>query len=127
MSYVPPSAALHMAPLTTSADPADYAALPPLARLTAALRSPLLPVIGFAELSCGEATAEQRQAWAQEILEASRHLLAVLDCTLALAAGRPAATGDQATLGTATEAVAALRALILPTSAPTVQPAECHQ
>ncbi len=113
--------------LLAATDTADYAALPPLARLTSALRAPLLPVIGFAELSLGDALPDQRQAWAVEILNASRQVLAVLDCTLALAAGRPPGTTDAATLATAAEAVAALRALIQPGPGEANRDADCHQ
>jgi hypothetical protein len=109
-----------------AADAADYAALPQLARLTSALRAPMLPVIGFAELAAGEASSAQRQAWALEILVASRQVLAILDCTLALAAGRPPATSDLATLAAGQDAVAALRTLIQPETTSGFPAPECH-
>ncbi len=126
MSTLPTAVAPARTPLLAGADPADYAALPPLARLTAALRAPLLPVIGFAELSAGDATAEQQRAWAAEILAGSRQVLAVLDRTLALAAGRPPTTTDRATLAAAAEAVAALRVLIQPAVTAGPRDGDCH-
>ena len=126
MSHMQITPAMTPAPTIAAADAADYAALPSLARLTSALRAPMLPVIGFAELAAGEATPAQRQAWAVEILAASRQVLAILDCTLALAAGRPPATSDVATLAAGRDAVAALRSLIQP-DAPAGTPAsDCH-
>ncbi len=113
------------AALADAADLVAYAAHPALAQLTAVLRAPLLPVIGFAELCAGEATPAERQAWAGEIVAASRSLLEVLDCTLALVAGRPTTTTDRPTLAAAATAVGALRCLLhLPP--PGGRPAECH-
>jgi hypothetical protein len=114
MSLTQNAAPVFISSQTEAADPVAYAAHPLLARLTSALRAPLLPMIGFAELCAGEATPAQRQAWAAEILAASRQHLAMLDCTLALAAGRPPTTSDPAMLATAAAAVGALRSLLRP-------------
>ncbi len=99
-------------------DGASYAANPPLAILASALRSPLLPVIGFADLITAGAPAAEVQAWASEISTSSRQMLAILDCTLALAAGRTPPMVDSQTLAAAQDAVAALRQLLA--SAPSV-------
>lgn len=127
MSYVDTNQALARAAQVAWTDPTANTALPPLARLTAALRAPLLPVIGFAELSAGDDAAEHHQAWAREILASSRQMLAVLDCTSALAAGRPPTTADAATLASATEAVAALRQLMQQGHDHASGAADCHQ
>jgi hypothetical protein len=125
MSFTQNAPAVFDPVLAEAADPLAYAAHPPLARLTSALRAPLLPVIGFAELCAGEATPAERQAWASEILAASRQFLDVLDCTLALAAGRTPATADLPTMAAAADAVGALRSL-LQHQAPTEPLPCCH-
>ena len=95
---------------------AAQAANPPLATLAQALRAPLLPVVGYAELMADARTLPEAQRWAAEILLASRELRGVLDCTLALAGGRavPHNAAPQAQ-SAAEDAVAALRRLLAPT------------
>jgi signal transduction histidine kinase len=61
------------------------AANPPLALLAEALREPLIPIIGFAELLTQEPLPpDAARRYGQEVLASSRQLLAVLDATLLL-------------------------------------------
>ena len=117
-------------PLATTADDSrttitlPYAANPPLAVLVAALRAPLVPVVGFAELIASTSTQAEVGTWAAEISASSRGVLAVLDASLALAAGRTAPNEDPEVWACAAEALAALRKLLVPTAEPDTTP--CH-
>lgn len=90
------------------------AANPDLALLTDALRAPLIPIIGFAELLAITVPPGKAADHAGEVVAASRHLLAVTDHFLALAAGQAlSACSDPALAATAAAAVAAARRLLL--------------
>ncbi len=104
------------APDTTAApcrpaEAAAHTANPALATLAHALRGPMLPVIGFAEL-LDEMPGGGNQAWAHEVLTSSREMLEVLDCTLALLAGRASPEASTGARAAAEDAVAALRHLL---------------
>ena len=91
---------------------AAHAANPPLATLAQALRAPLLPMVGFAQLIAHSEASPEIRGWAAEILSNGTSLLGVLDATLALAAGHaPERTSPEA-LAAAEDAVAALRRLL---------------
>lgn len=94
---------------------AAHAANPALATLAQALRAPLLSAIGYAELVAQAESAAESRRWAGEMLTASRELLAVLDCVLALAAGRtPPCAASPDAVAAAEDSIAALRCLLAP-------------
>lgn len=90
------------------------AANPALAVLSEALRGPLVPIIGFAQLLEAEAPPHSRgQRYADEIRAAAEGLLALLDAALAEAAGRAPPEGTPpAARAAGQDVVAAARSLL---------------
>ena len=93
---------------------AARAADPPMAVLSASLRGPLTPIIGFAQLMQQDLPTRHRShGYAAEIERAATGLLAMLDALLAEANGRalPPETEPEAA-ATAGDALRALRAVL---------------
>ncbi len=93
---------------------ACHTANPPLAVLAGTLREPLVPMIGFAQLLLEPNSPLEGRIYANEILAGSRKLLALLDCCMALLAGRSAPDASPAELAAAEDVVAALHSLLIP-------------
>jgi hypothetical protein len=91
---------------------AAHAANPPLATLAGALRAPLVPMIGYAELIAQAEVSATSRSWAEEIVASGRALLAVLDCTLALAAGSAPPPALPEALAAAEDTLAAFQRLL---------------